>query len=90
MLKQTFILLLDFYSAHFYSPEVFDWTTRWLVARKVFMDSNDSAVDIPLWIKYINANTTSPISDYEVPRDGFKSFNEVNLKCSQIEDNFTL
>lgn len=59
-----------------YCPEIFDWTTRWLVARKKFMDSKESAKNLKTWIDYISANTTSPLTDYEVPIGGFKSFND--------------
>jgi len=63
-------------------PEVFDWTTRWLAARMAFMDSGDSVKLIPEWVAYVNDDTTSPLSDYEVPDPscrtptcGFTSFN---------------
>merc|ERR1711920_381649 len=50
-----------------FCPEVLDWTTRWLAARMDYMDSEESTKLIPGWVQYVNYNTTSPLSDYDVP-----------------------
>jgi len=66
-----------------FCPEVLDWTTRWLAARMDYMDSEESTRLIPEWVQYVNDDTTSPLSDYDVPDPscttptcGFTSFNE--------------
>merc|ERR1719382_1085242 len=66
-----------------FCPQVLDWTTRWLAARMDYMDSPESTRLIPDWVKYVNDNTTSPLSDYDVPDPscrtptcGFTSFNQ--------------
>merc|ERR1711979_85920 len=65
-----------------FCPEVLDWTTRWLAARMDYMDSEESTRLIPEWVQYVNNDTTSPLSDYDVPDPscttptcGFTSFN---------------
>jgi len=80
-----------------FCPEVLDWTTRWLAARQDYMDSEESTKLIPQWVAYVNDNTTSPLSDYEVPETpcttptcGFTSFNawfSRNLKNDNLGPN---
>lgn len=64
-----------------YSPEIFNWTVKFIKARGDFMDSKASARYIKKWEKYLGAE----LKNYIVPKGGYKTFNEfftreLNLK----------
>lgn len=57
-----------------YNKEIFNWTVEFVIARGKFMDSKASAPDY-LIKEWMDAPSTD-ISQYIIPKGGFKSFNE--------------
>eukprot|EP01084_Bolivina_argentea_P255901 430611_1 len=54
------------------SKVVENWVARWQKARKQFCDSTDSISVIPFWIDWHKMD----MSEYIIPKNGFKSFND--------------
>lgn len=55
-----------------YTKEIFNWTVEFIMIRGEFMDSPESTKHVKEWMD----DPSSQMSDFIIPKGGFKSFNE--------------
>ena len=59
-----------------YTPEIFNWTVKFIRARGEFMDSPESTEYLKVWLD----DPSTKIDQFIVPEGGFKSFNEFFIR----------
>jgi phosphatidylserine decarboxylase len=66
-----------------YSPEIFNWTVRFIKARGDFMDSRESLKFIDQWLQ----DPSIHIDQFIMPEGGYKSFNEFFTRKLKLSVN---
>lgn len=66
-----------------YSAEIFNWSVRFIKERGRFMDSKESTFYLKEWLKFVGPS----ISDYIVPKGGYKTFNEFFSRSLNMANN---